>query len=46
VLDEGRITIVDERAVSDRVEVLARDEVPRRAHDREPVAPPALTGPR
>src|SRR5260370_21062700 len=29
VLDEGRITTVDERAVSDRVEVLARDEVRR-----------------
>ena len=36
VLDEGRITTVDERAVSDRLEVLARDQV----------APPALTGPR
>lgn len=29
MLDEGRITSVDERAVSDRVEVLARDQVRR-----------------
>ena len=29
VLDEGRITTVDERAVYDRVEVLARDQVRR-----------------
>ncbi|HWN16667.1 MAG TPA: amidohydrolase, partial [Candidatus Dormibacteraeota bacterium] len=29
VLDEGRITTVDERAVYERVEVLARDQVRR-----------------
>jgi hypothetical protein len=29
VLDEGRITAIDERAVYDRVEELARDQVRR-----------------
>jgi len=29
VLDEGRVTTVDERAVYDRVEALAREQVAR-----------------